>query len=182
MYRADLTISSLLARYNRSREMNKIRHHPCYIYITSLISLYSALLEFPSKHCTLQSASRFTTFQYQLVKYLRRISWTQNCRKSQILRLPKKSRLKYELHAKNAEYSFIVEPHLFKTANSSKREIRLYNFLWKTIASQVSFRGNLSVFPLRFPFPSNLINTVVHSPQTFSKNLYLSDSQKPRGV
>ena len=113
----------------------------------------------------------------------RNFLWTQNCPKShQILRLLKQSRLKYEFHAKNPEYSFIIELHWFKTANSSKIEIRLYNFLRKTIAGQVSFTGNLSVFPLHFPFPPNLINKILHLPKTFSKNLYLNDSQKPRGV
>ena len=59
----------------------------------------NALLELRSTHDTLQSTT-FTPCSASSCSFVYALnSWTQNCRKSQILRLSKVSRLKHEFQA-----------------------------------------------------------------------------------
>ena len=63
--------------------------------ILEINALYLCILKFRSIHDTLWS-TKFTPDQCELASTLN--SWTQNCRKSQILWLPKVSRLRACLH------------------------------------------------------------------------------------
>ena len=67
----------------------------------SSLKLTPYILEFRCIQNTLQS-TKFTPLQCQFVKSCLSTlnSWTQSCQKSQILRLPKVSRLKHEFQAR----------------------------------------------------------------------------------